>query len=97
MASVDGPGIDSARSNRSAFSSRQKYCERNNSCRQTTCAPFLAASRILARAFSRFSCGIVEQDICTSPMRNGLSEREGIGTLSAQKGRLIIGPRDRPL
>ena len=31
--------MGSARSNRSAFSSRQKYCERNNSGRQMICAP----------------------------------------------------------
>ena len=34
-----GPGIASASANSSAFSSRQKYCERNSSCRQTICAP----------------------------------------------------------
>ena len=43
-AAVEGPEIGSAKSNNSAFSSRQKYCDRNNSCKQMICAPLPAAS-----------------------------------------------------
>jgi len=61
--SVVGPGIDSASANSSAFSSRQKYCDRNSSWRQTICPPCAAASRIRQTAFSTFSFGSTEQDI----------------------------------
>src|SRR5205823_1608984 len=37
-ASVVGPGTGSARSNRAGSSAWQKYCVRNNSGRQATCA-----------------------------------------------------------
>ena len=63
-------GRESARPDRSrsAFSSRQKYCERNSSSRQTICAPRAAASRMrLDGAVSRFAAGSVEHFRCTSP------------------------------
>src|SRR5579885_812731 len=62
--------MGSAKANSAAFSSRQKYCERNSSCRQTTWAPCAAASRIFQRAFSRFWLGSSAQLICTRPTRN---------------------------
>ena len=58
-----GRGSVSARSNSRASSSRQKYCERNSSCRQTICAPCPAASRMRLRPWSRFSCGSSAQAI----------------------------------
>src|ERR1700690_4643881 len=69
-ASVDGPGIASANPKSCGFSSRQKYCERNNSCRQITCAPRAAASRIFFSAIARFSSTVVEHFIWTSPTVN---------------------------
>src|SRR5690242_16870429 len=39
----------------SAFSSRQKYCERKSSSRQTICAPRLTASRIASAVPARFA------------------------------------------
>src|SRR5947209_6561862 len=74
-ASVEGPGMVSAKSNSAAFSSRQKYWLRNNSCKQTTSAPFAAASRIPAIALLKFVSGSVDQLICTSPMLNFESRR----------------------
>src|SRR5450755_882348 len=72
-ASVEGPGIVSARLNSSAFSSRQKYCERKSSCKQTISAPLAAASRMPLIAFCKFTSGSVEHDICTSPILKRLS------------------------
>src|SRR5207249_8860367 len=69
-ASVVGPGTGSARSN-AAWSSRwQKYCERNSSGRQITCAPWPAASRTRRVAVSRLATGSGAQRICTRPTRN---------------------------
>src|SRR5438270_812089 len=48
------------------FSDWQKYRERNNSGRQTICAPFLAASPINSMACARFASGSGPQRICTS-------------------------------
>src|SRR5262245_19729989 len=87
---VDSPGIGSAKSKRSASSFRQKYWERNSSWRQMICAPALAASTTLAAAFSRFSEGLVEQDICTSPTRNGLWDTGGINKFSHGAFRAIL-------
>src|SRR6516165_4568058 len=66
-ASVEGPGIGSARSKLAWSSVWQKYCERKSSGRQITCAPALAASRTRATARSRLSRGSVEQRIWTRP------------------------------
>ena len=68
--SVEGPGTGSARSNIAGFSSRQKYCERNNSGRQMICAPFPAASRTRHSAFDAFSSGFTAQAIWIRPTRN---------------------------
>src|SRR2546422_9985918 len=65
-ASVEGPGIVSANEKLSWFSDWQKYCERNNSGRQTISAPLLAASSINSRAWARFASGSRPQRICTS-------------------------------
>ena len=56
--------------NRAGSSWRQKYSERNNSWRQTICAPLPAASRMRHSALARFSLGSREQAIWTRPMRN---------------------------
>src|SRR6478672_11344210 len=45
MVSVVGPGMGSARSNRSHFCDLQKYGALNSSLRQMICAPRAAASR----------------------------------------------------
>src|SRR5450432_4203303 len=66
-ASVDGPGIGSARSKLAWSSVWQKYCERKSSGRQMTRAPAAAASRTRAMARSRLSRGSAEQRICTRP------------------------------
>ena len=51
------------RSNNSAFSSRQKYCERNSSCKQMICAPLPAASR-MARLW--LSPGFHRDPLCST-------------------------------
>src|SRR5438046_5399308 len=60
--------MDSASANSSAFSSRQKYCDRNSSGRQITCAPLAVASRTFHSALARFSFGSSEHLICTKPI-----------------------------
>src|SRR6266852_2440081 len=67
---VEGPGTGSASAKSSVFSSRQKYCDRNSSCRQTIWAPRPAASRIRRWALARFSSGASEQLICARPTLN---------------------------
>src|ERR1051325_229396 len=67
-ASVDGPGIGSARSKLAWSSVWQKYGLRNSSGRQTICAPRPAASTTRARARRRLSSGSGEQRICTRPI-----------------------------
>src|SRR5512138_389877 len=86
-ASVVGPGTDSAKANRSDRSSRQKYSERNSSCKHTIWAPRPAASRIRHSALARFSFGSREHDICTSPTRNLDSRKGGIDTIFSQTRR----------
>src|SRR5260370_4509372 len=66
-ASVDGPGIVSANLKSSIFSVWQKYCDRNSSCRQTICAPFLTASPMREIAFFRFASGFDSQAIWIRP------------------------------
>src|SRR5690606_2446802 len=66
-ASVLGPGIGSARSNRAASSFWQKYCERNSSGRQMTCAPSAAACSTKPIARARLSAGSVDIAIWTRP------------------------------
>jgi hypothetical protein len=66
-ASVDGPGIVSARSNSAASSFWQKYGVRYISGRQTTCAPAAAASAIFSAARRVFSAGSLEQRIWIKP------------------------------
>src|SRR5258708_5634458 len=86
--SVLGPGIASARSKSCASSRWQKYCVRKSSCRQTICAPILAASRTLATAFSTFAAASVLHDICTSPSRNGdavISYRIGLAAPAVER------------
>src|SRR6266852_116328 len=68
-ASVVGPGTGSARSNVAASSRWQKYWERKSSGRQTTSAPFRAASSTRSTALARFASESAEQDICTSATR----------------------------
>jgi hypothetical protein len=57
MASVVGPGIVSARSNRSHCCDLQKYRELKSSFRQMICAPRPAASRMSRSALERFAAG----------------------------------------
>src|SRR5712664_3282952 len=66
-ASVDGPGIVSANLKSSMSSVWQKYCDRNSSCRQTICAPFLTASPMREIAFFRFASGFDSQAIWIRP------------------------------
>src|SRR6185503_9197828 len=66
-ASVLGPGTGSARSNSSGSSRCAKYCDRNSSGRQTSCAPAAAASEIFATAFLRLASGSADIAICTRP------------------------------
>ena len=67
-ASVLGPGMGSARSNKAESSRCAKYCERNSSGRHTRLAPDAAASATFPIAFSRFTAGSVDIAICTSPI-----------------------------
>src|SRR5882762_4264688 len=71
-ASVVGPGTGSARSNVAGSSRWQKYWERKSSGRQTTSAPFRAASSTRSTALARFASESAEQDICTSAIRKFL-------------------------
>src|SRR5690606_38095736 len=64
-ASVLGPGIGSAKSNSAASSFWQKYCERNSSGRQITCAPPFAACSTKPIARGRLSAGTVDIAIWT--------------------------------
>src|SRR5262249_54113029 len=69
-ASVVGPGTGSARSKTAGSSRWQKYCDRKSSGRQTTRAPFPAASSMPATALRRFSAASAVALIWTSPIEN---------------------------
>ncbi len=56
-ASVEGPGMGSARSKLAWSSDWQKYCERKSSGRQMICPPCPAASRTRAMALSKLAGG----------------------------------------
>jgi hypothetical protein len=71
IASTVGPGIGSARSNRSASVTLQKYGALNSSCRQMICAPRAAASRTRSIARSTFSCPSTETVSWMRPSVNG--------------------------
>ena len=66
MRSVDGPGIDSARSNSSTDSCWQKYGPLCNSCSNTSCAPAFAASRKLDSIASRLALTLPRSRSCSS-------------------------------
>ncbi len=83
---VEGPGIDSARSNNRASSSRQKYCERKSSCRQTICAPRPAASRIRLTACSRLFCGSAPEAFWTRPILNDSGDTLTILGFKGERG-----------
>src|SRR5690348_38684 len=82
-ASVVGPGTGSASANAAWSSLCGKYCDRNSSGRQTTCAPSRAARRTCAAAVSTFAAGSGVHRIWTRPMRNraagGIRESVPVG------------------
>src|SRR5258705_13983541 len=64
---VVGPGTGSASLKYSWSSDWQKYWERNNSCVQIICAPFLAACAARPSAFFRFAAGSGEHEVWIRP------------------------------
>src|SRR2546430_11232420 len=65
-ADVDLPGTSSANAKFLCSSVWQKYWDRNNSGKQTICAPCLAASRMKSSAREKFSAGSVPDRIWMS-------------------------------